>query len=69
MIDFFVCEAGTGPRLTTPALTLLALAAVVGLVLRLRELSGAATGLIYELVDATETQAADSTLAAAHSGG
>ena len=57
VIDFF-SEAGTGPRLL---LTLLALAAVVGLVLRLR--NSRVPQPVDELVDATETQAADSTLA------
>ena len=57
VIDFF-SEAGTGPRLV---LTLIALAAVVGLVLRLR--NSRVPQPVDELVDATETQAADSTLA------
>ncbi len=57
VIDFF-SEAGTGPRLL---LTLLALAAVVSLVLRLR--NSRVPQPVGELVDATEAQADDTTLA------
>ena len=57
VIDFF-SEAGTGPRLL---LTLLALAAVVSLVLRLR--NSRVPQPIDELVDSTEAQADDTTLA------
>ena len=57
VIDFF-SEAGTGPRLL---LTLLALAAVVSLVLRLR--NSRVPQPVDELVDSTEAQADDTTLA------